>query len=380
MAFKLTNEQVIELQNARNLFPDPVEGNDLDYALLYELLLGYIGLYRADNALTSAEAETVLWLEGAMMVNRNIGAQSDFIRSYNDEQSQLRYGISVSDDRMTQASDEIVLEVIGQIINGDPNTSPPVAIGTLPSISAIAESDAQPTAEKIFQGDPNPGGWAGNPLFLFLNYSDAYQTNIIDSERGTYDLLAMIKIMRDLGIESYEDDLGELVRQSSSVASEVDAGVVIAQAILDSEELLDTTYGEGAFTISSLLATAFSNIVVGSYGDDSGVKSLATSEHNDIAHGGTGDDVILGSTGSDLIDGAEGTDTIDYSQTTGRLTVTIDALPEPHSARYIGRVDKGLFGLSPNDSLYNVEQIIGSASEDIFHIRLMKPDLTCEGG
>ncbi len=29
MAFKLTNDQMVELQNSRNLFPDPVVGNSL---------------------------------------------------------------------------------------------------------------------------------------------------------------------------------------------------------------------------------------------------------------------------------------------------------------------------------------------------------------
>lgn len=382
MPFKLTETQLAELQALRNTFLAPVVGNTLDYAVLYDKLLEYVYAYAEHTALTSAELETVLWIEGAITVNRDIGAQSTFIREYNNQQKILRYGESsgVSDAEMNQVSDVIVLQVIDEVLNGriaSADGIPETEAGELPSVDAIAQHDAQPAAVLLFNGEENPGGWAGNPLFLFLNHNDAYDNNILGIDGDTYNIFAMIKTTLEVssGISNgwgiFSTDFRDLIFSALDTASQVDAMDKIFQARDETETFLQNTYGERLLFSEHLVGLSTNNIVVGTYGDDSG---LQTSSNSDSVHGGTGNDVIFGSVGADLIDGGSGSDTIDY-RTSGMsyVEVTIEDSFYPTIADYAGAVEKWRSSSSSGlDYLYNVENIIGTNQNDTFYIDVLK--------
>lgn len=91
MTIQFTPEQLAELQTLRNTYPEPTLGNSLDYALLYDKVLSFID---ADLLLGDEQLKTILWIEGARTVNRDIGPQSHFIRGYNKAQAFARYSNS----------------------------------------------------------------------------------------------------------------------------------------------------------------------------------------------------------------------------------------------------------------------------------------------
>ncbi|HEY1630360.1 MAG TPA: calcium-binding protein [Rhizomicrobium sp.] len=69
--------------------------------------------------------------------------------------------------------------------------------------------------------------------------------------------------------------------------------------------------------------------------------------------GGAGDDTLVGGRGADIYDGGAGTDTIDYSRATGGVTVNLSLT----TAQAVG-------GGEGTDTLKNVENVVGSASND----------------
>ncbi|TAF39882.1 MAG: hypothetical protein EAZ52_07385 [Alphaproteobacteria bacterium] len=210
---------------------------------------------------------------------------------------------------MDRVSDTIVLNVIDQILKD----------GTIPSIVNIADQDALPAAKDLFNNDV--AGWAGNPLFLFLNY-DAHFNNYIIESSDTYDTLAMLKAIKEYFGENgvWNNDTKELLLSAYDSITTVEATETIKRAGWRVYDLLEAAYGEhDARLTPSLVDVFFSNVVVGSHGDDPDVKGKDDKE--DVIHAGTGNDTIFGSGEDDIIDGGAGVDVVDYRAMTDKVRV-----------------------------------------------------------
>lgn len=117
------------------------------------------------------------------LINAGAQAQSQITRDYTASQMLIRGTLNEGaniDDEIQKASDEIAEAVIGRIIEDS----------WLPTIDTIAEDDASKAAAFLF--DDDPGGWAGNPLFVVFGHDDSWQNNVLAEERGTYDILAAV--------------------------------------------------------------------------------------------------------------------------------------------------------------------------------------------
>src|ERR1044071_310613 len=129
------------------------------------------------------EQASILWMRGAAKINQNVGNDAAFVRGYTAAQFQTRYGTALDLNLIQTVSDTIATNVLQKIITTK----------AVPPIAEIAVEDALPAATFIFRGDP--GGWAGNPLFLFLGFDGALTGNILERPGDTYDALAMIKFL-----------------------------------------------------------------------------------------------------------------------------------------------------------------------------------------
>jgi Ca2+-binding RTX toxin-like protein len=93
------------------------------------------------------------------------------------------------------------------------------------------------------------------------------------------------------------------------------------------------------------------DILIGGDGND----QLHGGEGNDTIFGGAGNDMILADEGDDEIDGGEGFDTLSFASATQRVFVDLDA----------GYSASSEFG---NDTIRNVEAVVGGSGDDIFVI------------
>jgi hypothetical protein len=91
----------------------------------------------------------ILWLRGAAEVNADSGSQSDFIRGYNKGQYEARTGLTLGDAAMDAVSNAVAQQVFDQVVGGSTHE--------FPTIDVLADQDAEPAAETIFNG--NMGGW-----------------------------------------------------------------------------------------------------------------------------------------------------------------------------------------------------------------------------
>jgi|CXWL01.1.fsa_nt_gi Ca2+-binding RTX toxin-like protein len=109
------------------------------------------------------------------------------------------------------------------------------------------------------------------------------------------------------------------------------------------------TGGAGNDTLinmENIIGSAFADILIG----DANSNGLNGSEGNDILYGGDGNDILSGGKGDDYLDGGIGRDRVDYSGGTVGVIVNLSA----------GTATDG----SGNDTLINIENIIGSANAD----------------
>lgn len=99
-------------------------------------------------------------------------------------------------------------------------------------------------------------------------------------------------------------------------------------------------------------------------GGDGGSDTLSGMGGNDTLVGKVGDDRLIGGAGADILDGSAGTDTADYSASVA--AVTIDLTKE--GASDYTQADAGAQhgGDAEGDTLYGIENIIGSAHDDSF--------------
>jgi len=318
--------------------------SDTQIAVIQELLDSqqYAAAYRkvADFAQggDGVEPASIIWLRGAADVNQNVGSQSAFIRAYTASQYQARYGESLDLNLLQNASNAIAENVLRKII----------ADRTIPSIGFIAEHDAQPAATTIFNGDP--GGWAGNPLFLFLGHDDALNNNILENAADTYDALSMIKFVGSTG--SWWENISNAWDATYGSGSYT----TVASAGLKVNDFLRSAYG-GFFPAGGVLT---SSVILGRV--NAGDYLSGSSDANFI-HSGDGDDTLLSSSGNDVLDGGSGTDKVDFSSASTNLNVIIKSILSPTT--HVGTVTSG----SNIAALYNIEEIIGSNLDDLFQIQ-----------
>ncbi len=315
MAFTLTTTQKADLQTLRNTFPTTNDGSysqSLNYYEMYELLMTYIEDYETSNTLTNDEQITKIWLQGVIDVNKEVGDQSEFIRSYNSKQAELRFGNPLTDLELDKASDGISLDVIDRVLADE----------ALPNISLLAGDDVNIVAQGLLNNDPS--GWAGNPALLFLNYSAPYTTNIIGDGSDAYDLLSTIEVsyevLSDMGALSFVpatffnvgvgaylfgSESFELLWGAYSAASYSNAQATITAAVDDSLDLINGIYGINAVDLAEYVLT--DDLILGSSGNDSKV-SFSTDDQ--LFHMGDGNDFVVAGDGDDIVDGGNGDDSL----------------------------------------------------------------------
>lgn len=105
---------------------------------------------------------------------------------------------------------------------------------------------------------------------------------------------------------------------------------------------------DGADTLIARYRTG--DIIDGLAGDD----TITGSAGNDRLHGGDGNDIIRPGLGHDFVDGGLGIDIVDYSDITGTRGIRLDL-------RITSSQNTGAAG---NDTIRNVENVIGTANND----------------
>ena len=108
---------------------------------------------------------------------------------------------------------------------------------------------------------------------------------------------------------------------------------------------------EGNDTIVSVERVTGSNFADIIIGNDAN-NTLTGRDGNDTIDGGLGNDVIFGGLGDDALDGGGGADRVSYQSATGGVTVDMSS----------GTAT----GADGNDTLMNIEQVFGSAFNDLF--------------
>lgn len=287
---------------------------------------------------------SILWMQGAANINENVGSEAAFVRQYTAAQFEVRFGVALDLNVIQDVSNKIAGTVLEEILR----------TGTVPSISTIAQDDALPAARDIFRGDP--GGWAGNPLFLFLGHSAAFTNNILEVPGDTYDALAMIKYLGATG--SWASNLANAFGATMGTGSIA----TISAGVSQTDTFLRAAYG-GIGTSFQVLS---SQVILGRVDIGSTLNGLSGGE---FMRGGRFDDTLKSSAGDDVMDGGGGRDIADYSNASGPLNVTVKF--EHSTANYTA----GVTGSAGIDALFGIEEIIGSNSDDMFLLRSF-PTLT----
>ena len=116
------------------------------------------------------------------------------------------------------------------------------------------------------------------------------------------------------------------------------------------------------------------NVIDGSGGGDvinggNGDDTLSGGAGNDAISGGNGNDTISGGAGNDFIDGGNGTDTIDYSAAAAGIDIDLATATASQD------------GDGGQDTIYNVENVTGSAQADTIAARDGRPEqISCGAG
>ncbi|PCI85449.1 MAG: hypothetical protein COB24_12990 [Hyphomicrobiales bacterium] len=108
-------------------------------------------------------------------------------------------------------------------------------------------------------------------------------------------------------------------------------------------------FGDTFFSIENLIGSAYNDYVFGGSSDN----YIWGNDGDDRLYGQAGDDTLNGGAGADILDGGEGIDTADYSNSDEGVELILDE----GSATGIG-------GHAAEDTLFSIENIIGSANVD----------------
>lgn len=115
----------------------------------------------------------------------------------------------------------------------------------------------------------------------------------------------------------------------------------------------------GGFNPVTLTGNEFDQQIIGGFMDDTlngggGDDVLTGSDGNDMLNGGQGDDVMYGGTGQDTFDGGDGIDTVSFLRSQFAANVDLAA------QLILNDADSSF-----NESVVNVENVVGSSSSDI---------------
>jgi Ca2+-binding RTX toxin-like protein len=324
-----------------SLFNDAKAGR-IPYGNVYDYIAN-VGIGQA-----GVDPASIAWLKGAAEVNRGEGTASVFIRKYTEVQQQIRLGKTPTAAEMQATSNKIAKNVIEDALSIDVNG--------IPSLTSIAEDDANNAASDFFNGDK--AGWSGNVLFLVLGYTQAFDANLINDAPGnSYDLLAAAKAMKAaLDTTGFLNSLLVLGDNFSyQGAVDIGASTIIA------DNFLGGIYGAGVANLALLPST---RIILDTLTTGSKQPLVGTNEL-DYIHAAGGDDTIKGSRGNDIIDGGDGIDMLDYTGVSLLTPLNI-------------RLDQKGSSLSVNPIVMNIEQVIGSNLADT--IIGSNQDNTIDGG
>ena len=125
---------------------------------------------------------------------------------------------------------------------------------------------------------------------------------------------------------------------------------------IDGKKGDDTIYGKDGDDIidgdkgDDLIYGGDGNDIIDGENDD---DTLYGGSGDDIIEGGKGDDIIEGGAGADVIDGGSGTDTASYVNSANAVNVDLTT-------------GTGTGGAASGDTLSNIENLVGSAHDDIF--------------
>ena len=118
----------------------------------------------------------------------------------------------------------------------------------------------------------------------------------------------------------------------------------------DGFDTVDFSYSINSVVMSSDGTSVISGYYAGTL--LSGFEAVIGSVHDDILYGGTEDNTIIGGGGADTIYGGDGFDTADYRSSDASIFISNVGLP-------------GAGGHATDDTLFEIERIIGSAYGDV---------------
>lgn len=114
------------------------------------------------------------------------------------------------------------------------------------------------------------------------------------------------------------------------------------------------------------------NTINGTTGDD----TLDGKGGDDTLNGGAGDDTLIGGTGDDTLFGGAGSDTASYASSISGVVITL-VIGTNSAGHFVGVAGDGLGG---SDRLIAIENVIGSAHDDIIEAGGGSQNNTFDGG
>ena len=205
--------------------------------------------------------------------------------------------------------------------------------------------------------DINPGGFSSD-LGGFIEFNDRLYFSARDGENGEELWVSDgtsegTNIVTDVSPSSYNYYRYTYSRELAVVGDEL----FFASANNEvGRELFKLTISDSVTQTQPLnpiadKATDGDDEITGSQGND----GIAGESGNDVLDGQTGNDVLDGGAGNDTLDGGAGTDTAVYQFAPAAVTVTLG------EAIAAGTASDGFGG---TDSLFNLENVIGSDGDD----------------
>lgn len=324
--------------------------DDGEYADAYSLIAGVLFDIEAATGDYSSE---VRWFMGAEAVNRSQGSFSDFIRAYTIEQGRLRTGQTLTATDVQNASNNIAYNVLSEIITSG---------GAVPTLSQIGNDDLDGALPYV----GGAAGWSGCLLFTVLGTNEFLDAYILEDTTDTYDLLALVQ---SAAIAAEETSFGfpdavALYNQAlaTTAGTSLSTAATIVSAIAGVESFLFSAYG-------TVIPIDYARVGLLNASD-----IMESAAYREFINLGGGSDAYQGNVDGDFIDGSAGLDVVDYSLTSAPIEVYLGP-PSVFTSDvpYTGSVSTS--GALFSDYLYNIEEIIGTASGDTFEVAEIPAEL-----
>jgi Ca2+-binding RTX toxin-like protein len=418
MTAYFTSAQKLELQNLINnattaaLNPATAHGAfRLVYDKLYEFLTDTTIVLNSPNYPNISYTpksfvvhNSWMWVGGARYVNSGEGPFANIIREYTRTEYLIRYGITLTDAQLDNASNEIARRVAQDFIDKSDS-------GVAPTIDQIGLNDAGGIAGTIFNldGGSNFAPWAGTFLFASLGQGKGVATanfyaqwvlqdkqvpNAITPDggyfkydTGTYDAVAIAQGIQDMNTSVPGVEWWSYTQNTNSELAQYTANLNAISIYADT--WLRAYYGIGAddynFTLGHdtfrIISTGTNTFKSAHYAAGSRLADLInlTPAANgsfvtieaDIVNAGRGDDTVVGTPGTDLLDGGAGSDTLTYANYFNPINATVNAVHTAEGDRSIVRIEKG--DINGGDIVYSFEHFVGTSFADTFKLGLLNP-------